>query len=322
MKKLSKLRLNVLNEQGLEEKQMNALRGGNYCKCSFFSNHFLQSFMRYILLVVLCLSLELDAQLYFLPSTDVQQYSGDIDFGNIKIWYALNPVENNRDSCEDLHVLEIGQDFSKYYSYNVFRIDSLRINHRKRYANANSFPHFVDDRYPFHKYFWSEYYKDFTKNILTEYACMPRRVPNCWYSEKISEQNWEIHDDTLTVAGYFCQKASCSFRGRNYTAWFTTDVPINNGPWKFGGLPGLILKVYDTDNYYVFECIGIENHSDKFPIRTYNYSEYHKVKREYLLKSWKGIFDDYIKFTGGTAWLRDASKIPPPKELYHPLELE
>jgi len=44
-------------------------------------------------------------------------------------------------------------------------------------------------------------------------------------------------DDTLTVAGYVCQKATCLFRGRDYTAWFSNDIPISNGPWKFGGFP-------------------------------------------------------------------------------------
>lgn len=53
-------------------------------------------------------------------------------------------------------------------------------------------------------------------------------------------------------------KATCTFRGREYTAWFCVDIPISNGPWKFGGLPGLILKVYDKDHLFVFESIEIE----------------------------------------------------------------
>lgn len=57
--------------------------------------------------------------------------------------------------------------------------------------------------------------------------------------------NWILKDDTKIISGYECQRASVFFRGRNYEAWFTTEIPLPYGPWKLGGLPGLILEVYD-----------------------------------------------------------------------------
>ena len=62
-------------------------------------------------------------------------------------------------------------------------------------------------------------------------------------TETIHFQNWEITEDTMTVLNYLCHKATTSFRGRDYVAWFTLDIPVNEGPWKLYGLPGLILKV-------------------------------------------------------------------------------
>lgn len=59
----------------------------------------------------------------------------------------------------------------------------------------------------------------------------------------------------------------CYFRGRSYVAWFTMDIPIENGPWKFAGLPGLILKVYDDKKLYDFECVKIEKNKISFPIK-------------------------------------------------------
>jgi GLPGLI family protein len=280
----------------------------------------------YFIFSVLFLSFTVRSQLYFLPSTEIQSYGDDIDSANIKVWYVLNPVErvNISDSCIDMHILEIGNKFSKYYSYNVFKIDSLRIDFRKRHPKGSTagIPHFVDDRYPFHEFFWSEYYKNYKDCTLTEYACMPSYVRNYWYSENMHEQNWQLWKDTLNITGYLCQKATCNFRGREYTAWFAPDIPISNGPWKFGGLPGLILKVYDTNKYYVFECIGIKRYQEKFPIKTYNYDNYIKIKREKLLKAWEMIFDNYIKFIGGTMRLRPGVTPPPPKKYHHPLELE
>lgn len=54
---------------------------------------------------------------------------------------------------------------------------------------------------------------------------------------------WNILDETKKIHNYTCQKAETTFRGRNYEAWFTTDIPIPDGPWKFRGLPGLIVYI-------------------------------------------------------------------------------
>ncbi|MDR1091417.1 MAG: GLPGLI family protein [Prevotella sp.] len=81
-----------------------------------------------------------------------------------------------------------------------------------------------------------------------------------WYkcTEKNTSQQWDITSDTLTVLGYLCQKATATFRGRSYEAWFTPEIPVNDGPWKLYGLPGLILKASDAENLFSFGIIGLE----------------------------------------------------------------
>lgn len=76
-------------------------------------------------------------------------------------------------------------------------------------------------------------------------------------TEIITPQEWTITEDTLTVLGYTCQKATAMFRGRNYSAWFTLDIPIEEGPWKLYGLPGMILKAEDAEGIFRFQAIGI-----------------------------------------------------------------
>jgi len=61
---------------------------------------------------------------------------------------------------------------------------------------------------------------------------------------------WKLHQETKEIGGFICQKATIKFRGRNYIAWFTNKIPVPYGPWKFQGLSGLILEVYDTDNIF------------------------------------------------------------------------
>ena len=65
------------------------------------------------------------------------------------------------------------------------------------------------------------------------------------------------------IGDFKCFKASCNFRGRDYTAWFTLEIPLPYGPWKLQGLPGLILEAYDTDKEIYFYFKSIEYPSDK-----------------------------------------------------------
>lgn len=248
-----------------------------------------------------------------------------VDSGNIRILYALNATDiNNSKTYDDLQRLEIGTHLSKYYSLFIYSSDSLTtewiLNHPnpKKHGDAIENSHAVwvlgkDERWS--EYYWSDYFKDFSKNVLSEYSRMPLYVPNYHYSENLPVQDWVIHDDTLTVVEYLCQKATCRFRGRDYTAWFTTEMPINNGPWKFGGLPGLILKIYDNDKLYTFECIGIENHKQKYYIRMFPIELYKPTKREKLLKLQKESHENYRRVIGNNETI---SK----NRVYHALELE
>jgi GLPGLI family protein len=78
------------------------------------------------------------------------------------------------------------------------------------------------------------------------------------YTEDFEIPKWTIHKETQKILSHICKKASCSFKGRDYVAWYAIDIPISRGPYKFAGLPGLIMKIADTENLYSFECIAIE----------------------------------------------------------------
>lgn len=99
------------------------------------------------------------------------------------------------------------------------------------------------------------------------------------YEETYASQKWMMEDSTKQVLGYTCQKAECDFRGRHYVAWFTPDIPISDGPWKFNGLPGLILEVYDSKHYFHFLADGIRQHGTQ-SVTFYNVGEYQNTTRE------------------------------------------
>src|SRR5690606_15124887 len=65
--------------------------------------------------------------------------------------------------------------------------------------------------------------------------------------DSMPELNWEITDETENILGFTCKKATVKYRGSSISAYFTEEIPIPFGPWKFDGLPGLILKVISND---------------------------------------------------------------------------
>ena len=78
-------------------------------------------------------------------------------------------------------------------------------------------------------------------------------------TEPLEQPKWDIiTDSTKQILGYDCQMARCKFKGRTWTAWFTADIPLDNGPWKLCGLPGLILRAYDSRQQYIFDCVGMK----------------------------------------------------------------
>jgi GLPGLI family protein len=262
-----------------------------------------------------------------------------IDSGNVRISYALNAIEiKNQSTFDDLQLLEIGITQSKYYSFFVSNSDSLCTDWHLKNPNPRVSPWRMgpQGKYPlWSEYQFSEYYKNFTTNTLIEYARMPHKLEsaNAYYEEELPVFNWEIQTDTLSVMTYQCQKATCRFRGRDFVAWFTPDIPISNGPWKFGGLPGLILKISDTGGVCDFECIKIEQLKHKFPIKKHNEynTKYKKKDRETILKFQKEIHENYIKLAGlklfpnfggeYTRQLTENARKNPPKK-HEPIELE
>jgi GLPGLI family protein len=107
------------------------------------------------------------------------------------------------------------------------------------------------------KYEITHVYMDYRENIIESDELlsfgigMPERM--C-IKEKLNDFKWQITGNKEEVLGYQCQEAKTSFRGRDYLAWFTTEVPFKAGPWKLNGLPGVILKVKTVDDFLKIEA--------------------------------------------------------------------
>jgi len=76
--------------------------------------------------------------------------------------------------------------------------------------------------------------------------------------EEPARADWQIKEDTMTISGYKCQKATTRVSGRNYEVWFTPEIPILDGPFKFFGLPGLVVQAVDEKNFFKFKLKGLK----------------------------------------------------------------
>ncbi|RQP14467.1 MAG: GLPGLI family protein [Chryseobacterium sp.] len=97
------------------------------------------------------------------------------------------------------------------------------------------------------------------KNLPAQEVTYQSRIgrDNYMYTEK-QPMTWKILPETAKIGEYSAQKAEADYGGRHWTAWFTTDVPLNDGPYKFSGLPGLIIKAEDSKGDYSFDLMRTE----------------------------------------------------------------
>lgn len=257
------------------------------------------------------------------PSSKGMGHPEEIGKAQVEVMYALNAEDiSDERTYIDLHALRAGKDISKHYSRFVELNDSLCDDFNKRNPNARSRPRvFCSDGR--NSAYWSEYqFTDiFTENGQhTLYAWMPRYMEryNAYYTEPVESQAWTLHEEHNAILGHDCQRATCHWRGRDYEAWFAADIPLRLGPWIFGGLPGLIMKIYDKDKLYTWEAVSLR--SGNFPITKRRYDGFSKDSREHVHKLQVAANRDYSKVGGArdpkTGELK--SKVTP----YEPLELE
>ncbi|MDD3772448.1 MAG: GLPGLI family protein [Weeksellaceae bacterium] len=94
--------------------------------------------------------------------------------------------------------------------------------------------------------------KNFKSNELLSYESIYGEKELYLIKEELPEFEWQIANETKEILGYKTQKATTEFRGRKYEIWFAPEINLHDGPWKFYGLPGLILEVKSEDGFIEF----------------------------------------------------------------------
>lgn len=106
-----------------------------------------------------------------------------------------------------------------------------------------------------------------TKDSIITYAPLfTLLAPPVRYKEAKTNFQWKTLPDTMTIGDWSCKKAELQFGGRNWVAWYCPDISSKEGPYKFSGLPGLIVKIYDDKDFWDFTLTKIESCSYNYPV--------------------------------------------------------
>jgi GLPGLI family protein len=107
------------------------------------------------------------------------------------------------------------------------------------------------------------------------------------------KMDWKLENDTKNIQTYQLQKATTSFGGRNWIAWFSSEIPFQEGPYKFRGLSGLIFEIYDTENIFHYTLIKSKNIAKTYDTTSFLETRYGKKSIPITLKQYQKIKLDY-----------------------------
>lgn len=231
-------------------------------------------------LVVLNISLSADAQWFDEPIVE-------LDTARICVMYQLTYIEDTlypNFKQQEKQILLAGHEASSYQSFNHHKFEMIG----RQKVREGQMIQWLQSGLSFDEYgycFKYRIYKDQKHGTVTtrDYVFT---VGSFKYEENKRCFDWDITSDTDTIHGYLSQKAICDFGGRRWEAWFAPEIPYSDGPYKFCGLPGLILKIADTKKHYDFTLISIERPPSGTMVECYDGGDY-------IITTKKGFFKVY-----------------------------
>lgn len=105
------------------------------------------------------------------------------------------------------------------------------------------------------------------------------------YKEPKGVLQWTLQNDSASIGGFSCQKAITNFGGRSWVAWFSKDIAVADGPYKFCGLPGLIVEIFDEGKNWNFLLEAITNKSTSVALNYNKNYKYEEIKKENFIES-------------------------------------
>ena len=191
--------------------------------------------------------------------------------------YDFAPNEFKKDSLITNYMrLDTNGFESNFYNEVKFKVDSIKktSNDMGLIVNAGRMDRNLN-------YYILKNYSNREVIYSTKFTTIDFRIP------ETEIPVWKLDEERKLIGSWNCQKAITYYKGRNWIAYFTSDIPVNDGPYKFWGLPGFIVEIFSEDKSHKFSLIQIEkieNPNIQYPpknAKTISYEKYREYLRNY-----------------------------------------
>lgn len=170
--------------------------------------------------------------------------------------YRYQSDSLNKNSTKEAYMtLLIGSKYNVFKSEFKFHIDSLLFLNSKGLVSKEQVSEGLSNGTP-----GGPSYTIISKNNDKEVNLIYPTTEGVWETLQNDTRNWKLGSKSDSINGYSCRNAFLNFKGRKYTAWYTPEIPLPYGPYKFSGLPGLIVKISDQQNTHCFDLKKIQKH--------------------------------------------------------------
>lgn len=247
------------------------------------------------------LNLSIILILFFIGHTFAQQEYATQYEVQYDVTYSIDSLHLDKKTHETVY-LYTGSDYGVFMNYRLAKADEIRAKFEKQTRGGGPLVLSSNMEVNFNKTFYKNLEADTVKTVddiaHKNYIYIEPKTPR-----------WQIKDSTKTFKNYPVQKAITRFGGRDYVVWFTTQIPIPDGPYLFCGLPGLIVELYDTRNEYHFKLKSIQK-LDK--PKTWTIPEAKSISKakfkKLKIKASKNVPSDRIEMGGMTIKFVNQSK--------------
>ena len=187
--------------------------------------------------------------------------------------YSVNTSGKDGNPVTDHYttILQISDDCAKFGDYAAYLTDSLAASG----ADGDAITEAQMREYRTEFYFVPEILLNNPDGQTTVKDVSG--ITTAIYTEPFAGMEWSLTDETDSISGYLCAKATSRYAGRDWEAWYTDEIPSPFGPWKLSGLPGLIIKANDSEGIHSFTLISFR--PTDIPVMKTNDSRAIKVDR-------------------------------------------
>lgn len=204
-----------------------------------------------------------------------------------ELTYQVDSTDEFSTNAERM-ILSVGKSISKFESEGAYLRDSVR-DHMSKSAQSINLMKALGDIPK------TNFKEKILKNYPQKKISYKERIfrEDYEYQEPMDGLAWKMTTKEADISGFHCKQAKLNYGGRVYTAWFTTEIPISDGPYKFYGLPGLIVQITDRKKHYDYLLVKALNRKGQ-PITVYDKNEVEVTKPEFY-KIKKDFWDNPFK---------------------------